>query len=580
MFGQLRSPTLLKSSAAFTPENPEVVSSGKHSNAQVSNTQYFRERGSQGWALGLIPTLLPPKRLVDELDGSLVSTAFGPKDEEGYFAYMNDFTYGRPDRLEGIVPGQMCQCMPALLRAGVKSWFYDRSSSRARVTLHDEFPTAERGRADSERAEHTDPGRAENSGHTRYFDIAHSYVFREDCRDIHGHFPRFPTKAPSTIQVKMASFHDAREFRGNQGEEEDVDVISVEPIAMVVPPELQDSPRTAAPESNTSSSVSGGCEGHQPSTSSDSPTEETPSGAEGVEEVGCSAPVTSAAAEVVVFEGWESKVLSGRLYNLRKAPKTLPAGFKFKAVLHHEVADGAATVKGYKKLEEMVRRFQIPRTILIRAGTPNERACSVSRTGWVLVYVDHFDAGLRFPLLGLIFDVLAEYELALSQLTPNSIMFIIGFMLLCERLGMPAKAVVFRSLFLCRLCPSTSGTRWYYISGREKMMIFTNIRNKVARWKRQFVFVRDTRTDRINNELAARLSEWRTPNTYMNYPQLTSGDVDLKNRLLDYVKARGLVDLETLVTLEQIALHGFVDVANLHSQGVMSSILERQRQRA
>ncbi|GKU95839.1 hypothetical protein SLEP1_g9147 [Rubroshorea leprosula] len=200
----------------------------------------------------------------------------------------------------------------------------------------------------------------------------------------------------------------------------------------------------------------------------------------------------------------------------------------------------------------MVRRFQIPRTILIRASTPNERACSVSRTGWVPVYVDHFEAGLRFPLPGLIFDVLVEYELALSQLTPNSIKFIIVFMLLCERLGMPAKAVVFRSLFLCRLCPSTSGTRWYYISGREKMIIFTNIRNKVARWKRQFVFVRDTRTERMNNELAARLFEWRTPNTYMNYPQLTVGDVDLKNRLLDHVKARG----------------------------EMSSILERQRQRA
>ncbi|GKU91873.1 hypothetical protein SLEP1_g5687 [Rubroshorea leprosula] len=378
----------------------------------------------------------------------------------------------------------------------------------------------------------------------------------------------------------MTSFHDAQGFRGNQDEEEDVDVISVEPIAMVVPPELQDSPRTAAPGSDASSSVSGGSEGHQPSTSSDSSTEETPSGAEGVEEVGCSAPVTSAATEVVVFEGWESKVLGGRLDNLRKAPKTLPAGFKFRAVLHHEVADGAATVKGYKKLEEMVRRFQIPRTILIRAGTPNERACSVSRTGWVPVYVDHFDAGLRFPLPGLIFDVLADYELALSQLTPNSIKFIIGFMLLCERLGMPAKAVVFRSLFLCRLCPSTSGTRWYYISGREKMMIFTNIRNKVARWKRQFVFVRDTRTERMNNELAARLSEWRTPNTYMNYPQLTVGDTDLKNRLLDHVKARGLVDLEALVTPEQIALHGFVDVTNLYTQGVMSSILERQRQRA
>ncbi|GKV02661.1 hypothetical protein SLEP1_g15061 [Rubroshorea leprosula] len=282
----------------------------------------------------------------------------------------------------------------------------------------------------------------------------------------------------------MASFRDAREFRGNQVENEEVNVIFVEPIAMIVPPELQDSPRTITSESGAGSSAGGGSDDHWPSTSSYSPTEETPSETEGAKEAGCSAPVMGTAAEVVLFE---------------------------RAALHHEVADDAAIVKRYKKLEEM-------------------------------------------------------YELALSQLTPNSIKFIIGFMLLCKRLEVPAKVVVFRSLFLYRLCPSTSGTRWYYISGREKMMIFTNIRNKVARWKRQFVFIRDTRIERINNELAARLSEWRTPNTYMNYPQLTVGEVNLKNRLLDYVKARGLVDLKALVTPEQIALLGFVDVANLHSE--------------
>ncbi|GKU90468.1 hypothetical protein SLEP1_g4458 [Rubroshorea leprosula] len=281
----------------------------------------------------------------------------------------------------------------------------------------------------------------------------------------------------------MASFHDAQEFRGNQGEDEEVDVILVEPIAMIMLLELQDSPRTAIPKSSASSSAGGDSDDCRASTSSsDIATEETPS-------EGYSAPVASVEGEVAVPEGWESK----------------------------GEQDGAATVKGYKKLEEMVRRYQIPKTILIRAGTPNEKACSVSRTGWVPV------------------------------------------------LGMLAKAVVFRLLFLCRLCPSTNGTRWYYIFGREKMMRFTNIINKVTRWKRQFVFVHDTRTERINNELAARLSEWRTPNTYMNYPQLASGDVDLKNRLLNHVKARGLVDLEALVTPEQIALLG---------------ILERQRQRA
>ncbi|GKV01993.1 hypothetical protein SLEP1_g14487 [Rubroshorea leprosula] len=342
----------------------------------------------------------------------------------------------------------------------------------------------------------------------------------------------------------MASFQNARELQGNQGGEDEVDVISVEPITMIVPSELQDLPRTITLESSASSSATGGSGDRRSLTSSnDSSAEETPSEAEGIEEVGCSALAISVEAEVVVFEGWESKVISGRLDNLRKAPKTLLAGFRVRAALHHEVADGAAIVKGYKKLEEMVRQYQIPKTIPIRVGTPNERACSVSRTGWVPMYVDHFDADLHFPLLGLIFDVLAEYELALSQLTPNSIKFIIGFMLFCERLGMPMKAVVFRSLFLCRLCPFTSGTRW------------------------------------INNELAARLSEWRTPNAYMNYPQLTIGDVDLKNQLLDHVKARGLVDLEALVTPEQLALLGFVDVANLHGEAFWKGSVNEHKAR-
>ncbi|GKV04478.1 hypothetical protein SLEP1_g16633 [Rubroshorea leprosula] len=258
----------------------------------------------------------------------------------------------------------------------------------------------------------------------------------------------------------------------------------------------------------------------------------------------------------------------------------LPAGFKFKAALHHEVADCAPSISGYKRLEEMVRAYHIPQTILLRTGGQNERACTMSPTGWIPVYADHFDAGLRFPLPGLIFDLLAEYELALTQLTPNSIRFIIGFMLLCARLEVPAKAIVFRSLFQCRLCPNSQGARWYYLSGRDKSQLFKNVRNKVARWKKQFIFVRDTRTERISNDLAARLSEWRTPNAHINYPQLLPRDVDLKNQLLKYAQGEGLIDLEALVTSEQLALFGFIDVTNLFSEGEMSSILERQRQRA
>ncbi|GKV49653.1 hypothetical protein SLEP1_g56391 [Rubroshorea leprosula] len=394
----------------------------------------------------------------------------------------------------------------------------------------------------------------------------------------------------------MVSLRELTEQRGNQGREgEEEGILSVEPITMIVPPELQDIPKTVASETSAGSSASdnGGDPPSAPSSSSS--TEETPSREEGVGDL-----VSSVSDRPMIGE-WEGAMIPGRLSNLRKAPKDLPAGFRFKAALHHEVADCAPSISGYKRLEEMVRAYHIPKTILLRTGGQNEGACTVSRTGWIPVYTDHFDAGLRFPLPGLVFDLLAEYELALTQLTPNSIRFIMGFMLLCATLEVPAKAIVFRLLFQCRLCPNSQGARWYYLSGRDKSQLFKNVRNKVARWKRQFVFVRDTRTERISNDLAARLSEWRTPNAHINYPQLLPRDVDLKNQLLQYAQGEGLIDLEALVTSEQLAVFGLVDVTNLFSEGIfssyiidssraeayafvcageMSSILERQRQRA
>ncbi|GKU97610.1 hypothetical protein SLEP1_g10737 [Rubroshorea leprosula] len=311
----------------------------------------------------------------------------------------------------------------------------------------------------------------------------------------------------------MDYFREVGELRGNQGIEEEERVMSAEPIAMIVPPELQDLLETLTSESSASSSAQEG-DNHHTSSSSSSSFEETPSCEEETRNVVGNEP------DLPMVGEWENKAITGRLSNLRKAPKDLPSRFRFRAALHHEVADSTPSISGYKKLEEM--------------------------TGWILVYVDHFDAGLRFPLPGLIFDLLADYELALTQLTPNSIRFIIGFMLLCARLEVPAKAIVFKSLFKGRLCPNSRGAKWYYLSGREKSQLFKNVRNKVARWKRQFVF-------------------------------LLPRDTDIKNQLLQYARRKNLIDLEAL---EQFAVFGFVDVANQFAEGEMSSILERQRQQA
>ncbi|GKV53055.1 hypothetical protein SLEP1_g59603 [Rubroshorea leprosula] len=231
---------------------------------------------------------------------------------------------------------------------------------------------------------------------------------------------------------------ELRELRGNQSREEEEVVIAAEPIAMIVPPELQDLPETLTLESSASSNAGDNGNGHRDSPSSSSSSgnhEPEPENVGGIEQ------------GLPVAGEWEDRVLPSRLSNIRKAPKDLPARFKFRAALHHEVANCAPSISGYRRLEEMIQEYHIPRTILVRTGGQNERACSVWRTGWIPVYADHFDAGLRFPLPGLVFDLLADYQLALTQLTPNSIRFIVGFMLLCARLEVPAKAIVFRSLF-------------------------------------------------------------------------------------------------------------------------------------
>ncbi|GKV17629.1 hypothetical protein SLEP1_g28107 [Rubroshorea leprosula] len=59
----------------------------------------------------------------------------------------------------------------------------------------------------------------------------------------------------------------------------------------------------------------------------------------------------------------------------------------------------------------------------------------------------------------------------------------------------------------------------------------------------------DTQIERVSNDLATRLSRWHLGHTYMNYPMITPDNLELKDRITNYVKAEGLVDLEALVTL-------------------------------
>ncbi|GKV17776.1 hypothetical protein SLEP1_g28237 [Rubroshorea leprosula] len=135
----------------------------------------------------------------------------------------------------------------------------------------------------------------------------------------------------------------------------------------------QDVPKTMASESSTSSDASDNGGDHPSAPSSSSSSEGTPGREEGAGDV------VSHVSDQPVMGEWESRTITGRLSNLRKAPKDLPIGFRFRAALHHEVADCAPSISGYRRLEEMVRAHHIPRTILLQTGAKSERACMYHR---------------------------------------------------------------------------------------------------------------------------------------------------------------------------------------------------------
>lgn len=113
------------------------------------------------------------------------------------------------------------------------------------------------------------------------------------------------------------------------------------------------------------------------------------------------------------------------------------------------MADDKPLIRGLRKLQDVMLDYQILNIVWVRVTSERERACLMAANKWFPMYLDSFEAGLRFPLLGLIFDVLANYGLALTQLIPNLVKFLVGFMLLCAHLGILSKSVVFRAFFQC-----------------------------------------------------------------------------------------------------------------------------------
>ncbi|GKU93076.1 hypothetical protein SLEP1_g6709 [Rubroshorea leprosula] len=138
--------------------------------------------------------------------------------------------------------------------------------------------------------------------------------------------------------------------------EEEEGVVSVEPIAMIIPLELKDLPEAITLESSASSSMFEGFDNHHSSSSSKSLfSEATPNDDGGVKARNGTPTMTSMEESVPLMDAWENKPIVGKLHNIRKASQDLLARFRFRVALYHDMVDSATIVKGFKKLGAMVK---------------------------------------------------------------------------------------------------------------------------------------------------------------------------------------------------------------------------------
>ncbi|GKV25424.1 hypothetical protein SLEP1_g34866 [Rubroshorea leprosula] len=300
----------------------------------------------------------------------------------------------------------------------------------------------------------------------------------------------------------MDFFRELRELRGNQGGEEEEGVIAAEPIVMIVPSCLQDLPETMTPESSAGSSAGDNGDGHHASPSSSSPSGDSSNHEKEPENVGGNEQGLPAAGE------WENKGgASSRSSGQRALNKWVQeAGGDDKGIPNPQDNIGA---NWWAEREGLLGIADGLDTCVCRSFR-RWSAISLARTGIrpacrLRAAFDAADAQQHQVHRGL-YAVVCETR-GTSQ--GDSV-----------QVAVPVPVV-----------SDAKGEKWYYLSRRDKSQLFKNVRNKVARWKMQFIFFRDTRTERVSNDLTARLAEWRTPNAHVNYPQLLPRDTDLKKRL-------------------------------------------------
>ena len=137
-------------------------------------------------------------------------------------------------------------------------------------------------------------------------------------------------------------------------------------------------------------------------------------------------------------------------------------------------------------LARLRKEFMIPDSITMSKPKPHEKA-DAPRQGWVCFYEITFKIGVRLPLHPLMCMVLDHFNLAPSQLMPNSWRYLLGLVVLSLKYGARIDLPVLLNFFYLKSCEEGR----YSLYARTKMRILDDQASGDKRWKNKFFYVKN-----------------------------------------------------------------------------------------
>ena len=102
-------------------------------------------------------------------------------------------------------------------------------------------------------------------------------------------------------------------------------------------------------------------------------------------------------------------------------------------------------------LELLQTQYHIPDEFHVELSNSNAQVHSPP-PGQLAVYEKNLRADLRFPIFSFIFELFRLYRIAFYSMSPN-FRYIIGFFILCSRIGVRPSISLFRALFTLKKHP-------------------------------------------------------------------------------------------------------------------------------